>query len=152
MIRQYTPCILKIRVLYKYTINTRIYQINTRIYLDRAAMADSSTTAVQPEGAAREEAAGPSSVPENSKFVSQNHFSILGRNQSNFRVVCNYFQGEPITGGATRFKKHLLAGGGVRACTGVPQDVLAELKAFVLVPVSNRGVNMTLSTRSVGTG
>ena len=69
------------------------------------------------------------SSAEASIWKWQNHFKILERRAGNFKVLCNYCGGEPITGGATRFRKHLISAGGVRPCTQAPEAVTSELRA-----------------------
>ena len=62
------------------------------------------------------------------KWDWKQHFEVLERHNGNFKVSCKYCQGEPIMGGATRFRKHLLSSGGVRKCPGVPDDVVANIR------------------------
>ena len=95
------------------------------LLLDR--MASSNTATQLPADGTGGEGA---SIAGARKWAWQDHFSIISRNQGNFKVQCNYCRGEPITGGATRFKKHLLGAGGVRSCLAVPDPVVEELKSF----------------------
>ena len=56
------------------------------------------------------------------KFVWQEHFDILGRQNGNFK-------GEPITGGATRFRKHLLCEPSVRACPAIDAALQSKIRS-----------------------
>ena len=79
-----------------------------------------------------ENSSGPQSQCTNesstAKWRWQDHFTLVSRHNGNFKVSCNYCQGALICGGATRFRKHLLAQGGVRACSGVPDEVVDVLR------------------------
>lgn len=66
------------------------------------------------------------------------HFDVLARNGGNYKVHCKYCHGQSITGGATRFKNHLLGVKGVRPCLAVPQDVVVELKRHCSMKDSQR--------------
>lgn len=76
---------------------------------------------------------GCSAGADPSAWSWKEHFKVLQRNNGNYKVLCNYCQGEPITGGATRFKKHLLSAGGVRPCSQAPDQVVADLRALKAV-------------------
>ena len=76
------------------------------------------------DGGASAEESEATAAAGTGKWVWQDHFRILPRNQGNFKVECKYCAGDPITGGATRFKKHLLGSGGVRLCSGVTTFLL----------------------------
>jgi hypothetical protein len=64
---------------------------------------------------------------------------------SNYRFVCNYcLHPKVMTGGASRFKEHLLGSTGkknVARCLGVPDDVLHELKLSVRHKVASTEAN-----------
>ena len=64
-------------------------------------------------------------------FRWKEHVTILSRKGNNFVFTCNYCPAHQkhMTGGASRFKSHILGGQGVRRCVSVPHSVLASLRA-----------------------